>query len=542
MSGQTLPVHAAIAHALEDIGVDTLFGLIGDANLFMVDSFVRDHGGRYIAATHEAGAVLMALGYAAMTGRVGAATVTQGPAVSNAITPLIEGAKGTLPVVLLCGDTPTAEPEHQQTVAQRVLIEAAGAGFEQLRSPETVAADVAAAFRRARVERRPIVLNMPTEMMWETATYVGIGEAPPESSTYPAAGEALDAAVGIIASARRPLVLAGRGAIQARKALVRLAERIGAPLATTLKAKGLFNGAPYDLGVFGTLSTPAAVEAIGSTDCVIAFGAGLNQFTTARGGYLEGRRLVQVDDEPGQLGRRARPDAVLTGHPALVVETLIKWLDEAEIPSSRATDTLDAGALLAPPPLPRTANAPGTVDLSRALVRIDAALNKNRVFVTDGGRFLNEAWTRINVTGPENMLLSINTGAIGLGFGYAIGAGIARPEQTVLLVTGDGGFMMGGLTEFATAVREKLDMVVVVCNDRAYGAEYVQFEDRQMDPSLSMFEWPSLAGVAIALGGHGVQVTSNDELDAAIEAIADRDGPILIELILDPTTVPRLHV
>ncbi len=542
MTDPSTRVHAVIARALKELGVDTLFGLMGDSNLFMVDAYVRGCGGRYVPATHEAGAVLMALGYAAMTGRVGVATVTQGPAVSNAITPLIDGTKGLIPIVLLCGDTPLADPDHPQTVAQRTLIEATGAGYTRLRSSETVADDVVDAFRRAHVERRPIVLNMPTEMMWATAPYAGVAAVPEASPNYPVDGDAVDEAVGILAASRRPLILAGRGAIGARDALVRLADRIGAPLATTLKAKGLFEDEPYNLGVFGTLSTPAAVEAIGITDCVVAFGAGLNRFTTARGGYLEGRRLIQVDDDPRQLGRRQRPDAALTGDPARVADTLVKWLDEAEIPSSHATDTLDATLLRAPLPLPHQTNKPGTVDLSLAMQRIDAALDGNRVAVSDGGRFCNEAWTRIGVSGPENMLMSVNVGAIGLGMGYAIGAAVARPQQTVLLVTGDGGFMMGGLAEFTSAVRENLNLVVVVCNDNAYGAEYVQFEDRQMDPSMSLFNWPSLADAAVALGGQGVQVASAEDLEAAIANLANRKGPLLIELMLDPAAIPRLHL
>lgn len=542
MSNKTVPVHAAIARAVSQCGIDTLFGLMGDSNLFMVDNFVRHQKGRYVPAVHEAGAVLMALGHSAMTNSVSAVTVTQGPAVSNAITPLIEGTKGMHPIVLLCGDTSVADPEHPQAVAQRPLIEATGAGFQQLRSPGTVFDDVATAFRRATIERRPIVLNMPTEMMWEMTADVGIPPMPLQSAKAPAHGDAIDEAVGMIASARCPLVLAGLGGVGARDALIRLANRIGAPLATTLKAKSLFEGEAYNLGVFGTLSTPAAAEVISSADCIIAFGAGLNRFTTARSSYVENRRLIQIDEVATQLGRRERPDAAISGDPALVVDILIDWLDEAEIPSSKATDGLVGKNFSDPAPVNNAENKPGTIGLTHALTQIGKALPEDKILVTDGGRFLNEAWTRIDVSGPQNMLLSINTGAIGLGFGYAVGAGVARPDQPVLLVTGDGGFMMGGLTEFNSAVRENLNMVIVVCNDSAYGAEYVQFEDRQMDPSLSLFNWPSLADAAGGLGGTGVQVTSEEELVQAIAEIERRNGPMLIELILDPATVPRLHL
>ena len=538
---QSMPVYAALATALKDQGAETLYGLMGDANLFMVDHYVRELNGRYAPAVHEGGAVLMALGRAAATGEVAAATITHGPAVSNAVTALIEGAKGTLPIVLLCGDTPIDDPDHQQAVAQRALIEATGAGFEQLRSPATVAADVAAAFRRARAERRPVVLNAPSAFMWEQTRYAPAPLRTPALPVGPGEGDALDQTIGVIAAARRPLILAGRGAKQARGPLLKLAARIGAPVATTLKAKGLFQGADYDLGVFGTVSTPAAADVIASTDCVIAFGAGFSRFTTAHGSYLDGKRIVQIDDDPRQLGRRCAPDAMLAGDPALAAETIIRWLDAAEVASSQATDTIDKAALRAGHPLPKATNAPGTLDFSAALQAIDAALPEDRLFVSDGGRFMTEAWCRIGVSAPENFLLSINVGAIGMGMGYAIGAAMARPHQKTVFVTGDGGFMMGGLAEYASVVREGLNMLTVVCNDSAYGAEYIQFEDRQMNPALSTFEWPSFAAMAEAMGSKGLHVRSMDDLTAALAIANDTQGPVLIDLTLDPAAMPRMH-
>lgn len=483
----------------------------------------------------------MALGHASVTGDVGVVTITHGPAVSNAVTALIEGAKGTLPIVLLCGDTPVADPDHPQAVAQRALIEATGAGFEQLKSPATIGRDVATAFRRAQRERRPIVFSMPSANMWEQTEYQASSSDVPNLPAFPGESDALDEAIGILAAARRPLILAGRGAIQARDALLKLADRIGAPVATTLKANGLFNGAPYDLGVFGTISTPAADKVIAAADCVLAFGAGLNRFTTVRGSYLEGKRVVQIDDDIRQLGGRCSPDAMLCGDPALVAETILHWLDKAEIPSSQATDTITPATLREGYALPKPSNAQGTLEYSSALERIDAALPDDRVFVSDGGRFMTEAWCRIAVSEPRNMVLSVNTGAIGMGMGYAIGAAVARPAQKTLFVCGDGGFMMGGLAEFSSVVREGLDMVTVICNDSAYGAEYIQFEDRQMDPSLSTFNWPSFAAMAEAMGAKGFRIRSMAELDAALEVVMRTKGPVLLELVLDPAAMPRMH-
>ena len=262
-------VYQSIARAVSDHGTDTVFGLMGDANLFMVDSFVRDCGGRFVPAAHEGSSVLMALAYAHVSGTPGVATVTHGPALTNCMTALTEGARGHIPMVLIAGDTPVANPRHLQGIDQREVVKAAGAGFEQLRAPDTVCMDVARAFYRAQVERRPIVLNVPADFMWQETSHearvLDVFTAPGGV----AEGGILDEAIGMIAAARRPLILAGAGAIAARAQLIRLADRLEAPLATTLKAKGLFHDHPFNIDIFGTLSTPAAYDLIAQSDCII---------------------------------------------------------------------------------------------------------------------------------------------------------------------------------------------------------------------------------------------------------------------------------
>jgi acetolactate synthase-1/2/3 large subunit len=107
-----------------------------------------------------------------------------------------------------------------------------------------------------------------------------------------------------------------------------------------------------------------------------------------------------------------------------------------------------------------------------------------------------------------------------------------------VLVSGDGGFMLGGLTEFNTAVRHGANLIVIVVNDGGYGAEHIQFRNKDMDPSLSLFDWPDLAPVAIALGGEGITVRSSDDLPAAVQAIRDRTKPLLINVCVDPDGMP----
>jgi thiamine pyrophosphate-dependent acetolactate synthase large subunit-like protein len=540
----TLPVYAAAARNLADYGVRAVFGLIGDANLFMADSFLRDCGGRYIAAAHESNAVLMALGYSQVTGNTGVATVTHGPGLTNTLSALIEGVKGSIPLVLLAGDTAVVDKENFQNVPQREHVIATGAGFEQLRAPNTLSEDMLTAFRRARIERRPVVLNMPTEFQWHPVEYRHLPDKIFEPRGLVPESEDLENAVGMIAASRGPIVLAGRGACDERSkaALIRLSERIGAPLATTLKARGLFNGDPFNLGVFGTLSTDVAAHAIGAADCIIAFGAGLNKYTGAHGSYFDRKRLVQVNLESTELGKFRAPDAGIVGDPALTADRIIELLDTAEIPPSafRSDMLREAIASHRLQPYLSKDHASGTVDIRTALLRLNDSVPADRVVVLDGGRFMVEGWKAFNVFNPRSYVHSINSASIGLGMAQAIGAAVAAEGRITVLITGDGGFMFGGLTEFATAVREKLDLVVIVCNDDGYGAEYIQFRRKGMDPSIALFNWPDFAPVAVALGGHGVTVRNQQDLEIAASVIVRRSGPLLIDLKLDPESLSTI--
>ena len=540
-----MKVHEAIAHTLHEVGVKELFGLIGDGNLYMVDSFVRQGGGRYVRAVHEAGAVLMALGWAQVTGRIGAATVTHGGGLTNAVTPLVEGVKSRTPMVLLAGDTPMEDREHLQKVNQHEIVIATGAGFEQLRSPRTVARDVVRAFHRAWLERRPIVLNMPVDFQWQEATPEKVSLKFPEVRSATTASNDMDNAVGIIASSRLPVVLAGRGAMapEVQAAIRRFAARIEAPLTTTLRGKDLFQDDPFNLGFCGTLSNPLALEVLTQSDCIIAFGASLNKYTAALGSLTSKKRIIQISPFPEDIGRYADFEAGLVGDLDLLADAMVALMDEAEIPGSgcRSDELRDRIRDWQPATRVRGTPRPGTVDVLQALQAINAALPPERLFATDGGRFAIAAWAEIDVQTPRHFVHTQSFAAIGLGLGEAIGAAIAAEGKPTLLVAGDGSFMLSGLSELTTAVREKLDLVIVICNDGSYGAEYIQFTKKDMDPSLSLLDWPDFAPVAQALGIPAATVGSSAELDAAMAQLKarDRSRPFLIDIKLDPKVMPE---
>jgi thiamine pyrophosphate-dependent acetolactate synthase large subunit-like protein len=328
---------------------------------------------------------------------------------------------------------------------------------------------------------------------------------------------------------------------RSRTAILRFADRIEAPVATTLKARDLFRGRPHDLGICGTVAHEVAQTTFAAADCVIVFGAGLNRFTTVDGSLVDGRSLVQVDDDPEALGRFVVPDAGVLGDAATCADAFYALLEEAEVPPTGFASPELASLLARPPAVPPDRSTEESVDIHTAVRLVDAAVDGARTVVTDSGRFVHSAWPVLGVEDPRHFAHTANFGSIGLGMGTAIGACVGRPGHPTLLVTGDGGFMLGGLNEFSTAVRHGLDLIVLVLNDGSYGAEHIQFVRRELDPGMSLFTWPDLGPVADALGGQGFTVRNLPELEAALAQLPRRDGPVLLDVHLDPNLVPSIH-
>jgi len=538
--------HDAVAQALVDHGVDTVFGVLGDGNLFIGENLQRQHEVNFVGATHEANAVCMAEGWAKATGRLGVATVTHGPGLTNTITALVEGVKNETPMLLVAGDTPVENEQHLQNLDQHALVVATGAGFQPVRNVETIAEDVSTAVRRAHAERRPIVVNVPLNIEWDEVDYEprpALNSPPVRLAPDP---DQLESALGIIASSARPVILAGRGAVLsgAREVLIELGDALGAPLATSLLGTGFFSDQPFNLGIHGTLSHEVAGETLAMADCLIVFGASLNFFTTDYQSLLAGKRVVHVNLDPTHIDRHATVAAGVVGDATVVAEAMIALLKEAEHqPSSFRTADLEKKLQefdLSDSYEDKSYD--GAVDPRTLTRQLDAGLPQDRQVVVDAGRFMLDALT-MSVPNPRDLVTSHGFGAIGLGMSTAIGAAVAHPTRPTVLCIGDGGYMMGGLTELSTAVHLGLDLIVVVYNDGSYGAEHIQLVTKGMDPAASLHEWPDFCAVAESMGCDTAKITSLDDIDAALEVVKNRQPgrPVLIEASTDPDVVSAIY-
>ncbi|MEV8230317.1 thiamine pyrophosphate-binding protein [Streptomyces sp. NPDC079167] len=528
----------ALARRLVHYGIEPLFGLMGDANMQFIASYIDEHGGRYIGSTHEAGAVGMADGYARATGTVGVATVTHGPGTTNTLTALTEAVRAGTPLVLMTSSTPSSTPNHIQNIDLARLAEPTGSAFRRPLRAQDVPDELGRALAQARSESRPVVLDIPVEFHGVEIedTVAAPREAPVvETDLDP---ELLDAALGVIASARRPLVIAGRGAVESdgHEAITAFANLIGAAVATTVAARGFFSGHELNLGICGNLAHSEGLTAVLDSDCVIAFGASLNSYTTDSGSLFEGKPVVHIDRDADHLNRYHQAEVGLCGDAAAVATAITQVLisEEIEFASNRA-GLAEKLRNRVPTDDFVEASGPDTVDMRSAMLRLSKRLPSNRAVVTDAGRFLRSVWRYIDVPHPRHSAVTHNFGSIGLGIGCATGVSVAAPDLVTFAFVGDGGGMMS-LTEFNTSVRYGLPLVLVVINDGSYGAEYSKLQGFNADPRHSLVQWPEFSDLGVALGGNAVTVRSLEEIDKLDESTwAPENLPLLLEIKVDPS-------
>ena len=327
-----------VGATLAALGADHAFGVVGSGNFHVTNALVR-HGARFVATRHEGGAATAADAYARVSGRVGVVTLHQGCGVTNAMTGMTEAAKSRTPLLILAAEPAATALRSNFRVDQDALARAVGASSDRIHRPETAVADTVRAWRLAVDERRTVLLNLPLDLQAMPASLVAPPDAPVVEPPR-ASDKAVRELAGLLAGARRPVFIAGRGALRARAELVALAADCGALLATSAAAKGLFAGDEWSLDVSGGFATPLAAELIAAADVVVAWGASLNMWTTRHGALLApGATVVQVDVDPAALGGHHRIDLGVVGDvgtSAIAVRAALTAAPSAAPPPSAA--------------------------------------------------------------------------------------------------------------------------------------------------------------------------------------------------------------
>jgi thiamine pyrophosphate-dependent acetolactate synthase large subunit-like protein len=525
-----------VARCLTRAGADTVFGVVGSGN-FTATLSLQAAGARFVAARHENGALCMADAYARVSGRLGAATVHQGPGLTNAMTGLTEAAKARTPLVLVAADTPAGDVRSNFFVEQAKLAEAVGAAAIRVNRPGSAYADAMRAVRTAVGRRRAVLLNVPLDVAnAETAWPVEDGELALPAAPAPSA-EAVAAVADAVQVARRPVIIAGRGAVLAGAgpALEALADTTGALLATSAMGHGLFRSHPYALGISGGFASPLAAELIGAADLVLAFGARLTRWTTANGALIApDATVVQVDVDDDGLSDRA--DLPVTGDAAATAAAL-----DAELTRrGHRADGLRGEGLRERIAARRwrdepfdDASSPRAIDPRALSIALDDLLPAERTLVVDSGHFMGFPPMYLAVPDPQGFVFTQSFQSIGLGLANAVGAALARPDRLTVAALGDGGAMMG-LPELETAARLRLPILFVIYDDSAYGAEVHHF--RPMGHPVETVQFPDtdFAAIARGAGAQGLTVRTLEDLRAVEDWLARRDGPLLVDAKVDP--------
>jgi acetolactate synthase I/II/III large subunit len=505
-----------LAQAFAAEGVDTLFTLMGDANMYWSAAMADNQRARLIHARHEHCAVAMADAYARASGRVGVASVTCGPGYTQIMTALTMAARGNAPVVVFAGDAPIDSPWYLQQIDQAPLALATGAAFIPIRTIGRALDCVRDAFYVARHERRPVVLSVPLDLQKELfpvrPEYTPSANLVPRAQIIPPDPAAVDDVTAMIAAAERPVVIGGRGAFWsgAREALEALAEASGALLATTLLAKGLFEGNPFAFDIAGGFSTDLGREFFAESDLVIGFGAGLGHYTTDGGRLYPKARVVQVDINPRGLWQGLKTaDLHIRADARATAEAITRRLHERGIRRPGWRSNAVASRIAADlPDTKEFAVTPGTLD-PRAVVReVDNTVPKDWDIVVAGGHCFSIAMTHLKRRPAGKYHIPIDFGAIGSGLSAAIGVAVARGNEKVMLIDGDGSLYQH-IQELETVRRHGLKLLICILNDGGYGAETHKFRATGGDPNHAAHGRGDIAAIA---RGFGLEATTVNEM------------------------------
>jgi thiamine pyrophosphate-dependent acetolactate synthase large subunit-like protein len=534
-------VAQVVARTLTGLGVRRVFGLVGSGNFDLSNALVAA-GASFVAARHETGAATMADAYARVTGEVGVVTLHPGCGLTNAVTGITEAAKSRTPLLVLAGDTAAAAVRSNFRIDQDALAGSVGAVAERVHGPMSAIADIARAHRRAVAERRTVVVSLPMDVQAATVTEQGDVPALPELARPRPGDPTVGQLADLLLAAERPVLIAGRGARGQRATLERLGELTGALLATTAVAHGLFAGSPWSVGISGGFASPVAAELLAEADLVLALGAGLNMWSTRHGRLLGGTAtVVQVDLDPTAIGAHSRVDVGIVGDVGETAAALVAAIERRE-ESRAARRTPAVAAQIEAGAWSRVAygdtGSATEIDPRTLTIALDEILPVERTVAIDSGHFMGWPASYLSVPDEAGFVFTQAFQCVGLGLATAIGAAVARPDRLTVAALGDGGALMG-LADLETVARLGLRMVVVVYNDRAYGAEVHHFGPSGKPLELVRFPDTDFAALGRAVGLDGITVRTRGDLKQLADWVDHHGarGGMVVDAKIVPSTV-----
>ncbi|MBI4494131.1 MAG: thiamine pyrophosphate-binding protein [Chloroflexi bacterium] len=522
----------AVVAALRAEGIDTVFGIVGTHNAPLFDALYDCPDVRLVTPRHEQGAAMMADGYARASGRVAACFTVPGPGFTNTLTGLGQAYSDSSPLVLVAAQIDSRRVDRDledfHELRRSLEVASAATGYAARASRvEDIPAVVQAAVRSTRSGRpRPAYVEVPMDVLAAR----GVAEPLPSVAlSAPAASpEAVQRAATLLREARRPLLYVGGGALKAGASaeVLEVALRLQAPVLSSLHGKGVVpDDHPLGLGD-GWRQLPLLSEVLRQADVALAIGARFDGVSDPSQGRSLPEALVHLDIDPRVIGRHRPATVGLVGDARQVLRQLLQALGPGEGPGRCWLDTAQARAER------RRYLEERAGPVLHLLDELRAALPRETIVCNDLNLVSYWAQVALEVYEPRTYLHPGSYGSLGFALPAAIGAKIARPERPVVALCGDGGFMFT-CQELAVAAQERLDLVVVVFKDGAYGALKV-LQDRKLGGRRIGVELgsPDFPALARALGARGWGLDSPGALAPALREALALPGPTLLEVPL----------
>lgn len=519
-----------VVHALRAQGVETVFGYPGGAIMPIYDA-LYDGGVEHLLCRHEQGAVMAAIGYARSTGKTGVCMATSGPGATNLITGLADALLDSVPVVAITGQvaSPFIGTDAFQEVDVLGLSLACTKHSFLVQSLEELPRVMAEAFEVASSGRPgPVLVDIPKDIQ------VALGELEPHFSTvgsddaFPHA--AVEEARQMLAQAKQPMLYVG-GGVGMAQAVPALREFIAVtqmPATCTLKGLGAVDADyPYYLGMLGMHGTKAANLAVQACDLLIAVGARFDDRVTGKlNTFAPNAKVIHMDIDPAEMNKLRQAHVALQGDLNALLPALQQPLDI----NAWRQHTADMRAEHA-----WRYDHPGEAIYAPLLLKqLSDRKPANSVVTTDVGQHQMWSAQHMTYTRPENFITSSGLGTMGFGLPAAVGAQVARPNDTVICISGDGSFMMN-VQELGTVKRKQLPLKIVLLDNQRLGMvrqwQQLFFQERYSETTLT--DNPDFLTLASAFGIPGQHITRKDQVEAALDTMLNSEGPYLLHVSID---------
>ncbi len=538
----------ALVRSLEALGCEAVFGIPGGAVLPAYDPLFDSTLVRHVLVRHEQGAGHAATGYAQATGRVGVCMATSGPGATNLVTPIADAQMDSVPIVAITGQVPRASigtDAFQEADICGITMPITKHNF-LVTDPAEIPRAIAEAFHLASTGRPgPVLVDIPKDVLQAQLSFVWPPELqlPGYRPTTRPHGKQIREAARLIAAARRPVLYVGGGVIRARAtaALRVLAELTGAPVVTTLMARGAFpDSHPQHVGMPGMHGTVAAVAAMQRSDLLVALGARFDDRVTGQlSSFAPDAAVVHADIDPAEISKNRHADVPIVGDCTEVIGELITAV-RAEFDSGRP-DLAAWWAQLenwrATFPLGYDRPTDGMLSPQFAIKRIGELVGSDAIYTAGVGQHQMWAAQFIRYEKPGTWINSGGLGTMGFAVPAAMGAKLGRPDVAVWAIDGDGCFQMTN-QELATCAIEHIPIKVAVINNGSLGMvrqwQNLFYSERYSQTDLGTHSRiPDFVKLAEALGCVGLRCEAEPDVDKVIEqAMEIDDRPVVIDFVV----------